>query len=109
MDERRRVSRQQEKAVARRMGARQHKGSGSGATPNDLHDAHYLVECKTTTRGKKSITLQAVDLTELAKRAALQGRIAVMHVRLAGKNWVVISEDDFSELDPVAILGATDV
>ena len=57
MDDRRRVSGKQEKVVARRFGAQQHAGSGSGAKKHDSHTDNLLLECKTTVGFKKQITI----------------------------------------------------
>lgn len=101
MDERRRVSGRQERETARTLGAKQHAGSGSGHRRNDMHTKDHLVECKTVLEGKRQITLKADDLKHLSYNAAIQSRIPVLHVRLDGKNWVLLPEEDF-----VAINGA---
>ena len=98
MDDRRRVSITQEKSAARALGARQHKGSGSGNKRLDMHTEGELIECKTVLRGNKSITLKSTDLRLLSHQAALQDLNPVMHVRLDGRDWVLIPEGDYVEL-----------
>lgn len=98
MDERRRVSMSQERSAARALGARQHRGSGSGNKRLDMHTTDDLIECKTVLRGNKSITLKATDLRLLSQQAALQDLNPVMHVRLDGRDWVLIPEGDYVEL-----------
>jgi hypothetical protein len=66
-----------------------------------MHNDRTLVECKTVLEGKRQITLKATDLRDLSNRAVLQGRIAVMHVRLAGANWVLLTEDDHLEREEI--------
>lgn len=95
MDERRRVSKNHERSAAKKLKAKQHAGSGSGARKHDMHTQDHLIENKTVLEGNRQITIKADDLKSLSYHAALQGRIAVLHVRLAGKNWVLITEDDF--------------
>ena len=60
MDPRRRVSKDQERSVARRYGAKQHAGSGSGSKKHDMHTDESLIECKT-------VALRAIDRSLLRK------------------------------------------
>jgi hypothetical protein len=62
-----------------------------------VHDSHTdgaLIENKTVLRGNRQITLKADDLKSLSYHAALQDRRPELHIRLDGKNWVLITEDD---------------
>lgn len=93
-DERLRVSQAQERGVARRLGAVQHKGSGSGHRRFDMHTDEALIECKTVLQGNKQITLKASVLADLTYQAAVQDRVPVLHVELAGKRWVLHPEGD---------------
>lgn len=63
-----------------------------------MHTDDSLVECKTVLEGNKQITLKAEDLALLSYHAALQDKRPVMHVRLMGKNWVLLTEGDYLEL-----------
>ena len=98
MDDRRRVSRKQEKSAARKLKARQHRGSGSGSKRLDMDTPDELIECKTVLEGNKQITLKAEDLQLLSYHAALQDKGPRLHVRLAGKDWVLLPEMDYLEL-----------
>jgi Holliday junction resolvase len=93
VDERRRVSGNQEKAAAKKMGAKQHKGSGSGHRRMDMHTESELIECKTVLEGKKQITIKADDLKLLCYHAAIQDKEPVLHIRLDGRNWVLREEE----------------
>ena len=95
MDDRRRVSRKQERDASKKLGAKQHAGSGSGAKKHDMHTKGHLIECKTVLEGKRQITIKADDLKSLCYHAALQDRMPVLHVRMGGKDWVLVPEDDF--------------
>ena len=46
----------------------------------------------------KTITLKEVDLRELRLRAIAEERVPVLQFDLAGKNYVVLIEDDFLEM-----------
>jgi Holliday junction resolvase len=94
-DDRKRVSAKQERDIARKLGAKQHAGSGSGRDRLDMHTDGQLVECKTVLEGNKQITLKADDLKLLSYHSALQDRDPVMHIRLDGKNWVLIPEANY--------------
>lgn len=92
------VSQKQEKGAAKRMGAKQHSGSGSGHTRNDMHTDDTLIECKTVLIGNKQITLNVDVLKSLAYNAAIQDKSPVLHIELGGKTYVVIPEVDYLEL-----------
>lgn len=101
MDERIKVSRAQEKGAAKRYGAKQHRGSGSGSTPQDMHTATHLIECKTilpaTLVGKGSITIKLDDWKQLRYNAATQDRLPVLHIELGKYRLVLIPEEDHAE------------
>jgi Holliday junction resolvase len=97
-DERKRVSEAQERSIARKSGAKQHSGSGSGSRRLDMHTDDTLIECKTVLTGNKQITIKSEDLRLLSYHAAIQDRSPVMHVRVDGKDWVLIPEGDYLEL-----------
>jgi len=97
MDERQRVSRKQEKETAQKFGAIQHAGSGSGFRSHDMHTERLLIENKTVLQGNRQITLKADDLKRLTYAALIQGRIPILHVRLAGEDYVLLTEADFEE------------
>jgi hypothetical protein len=101
-DPRRKVSVKQERDVARRNGAKQHRGSGSGRRSNDMHTEITLVECKTVLDGNTQITIKASDLRSLAHRAALIDRTPELHIRLKAaaprRDWTLIPSEDLDEL-----------
>ncbi len=97
-DRRRVVSDKQEKQTAKRFGATQHPGSGSGHRRMDMHTKTALIECKTVLEGNTQITLKDKTLKELAVLAALEDHQPVLHFRLGGKNYVVLTEDDYLEM-----------
>jgi Holliday junction resolvase len=59
----------------------------------------YLWEMKYT--AKKQITVKADDLESVRKVAWEEGRIPLMGLQIAGRNYVVMSEDDFLELSGI--------
>jgi hypothetical protein len=97
-----RVWDEQEKAVAKRRGGKQTKGSGSSwRNKSDVVEKDYRWEMKST--GEKSITVQATVWTKIRKEALLSGRMPVLHLQIGHTNpvrLVVISEDDFDEAFP---------
>lgn len=95
-DERRRVSQKQEKGAAKRLGAKQHKGSGSGHARMDMHTDEHLIECKTVLPGKKQITIKAEDLRLLMYHAALGDKGPVMHVEIDNMAWILVPEADWN-------------
>lgn len=93
-DVRRKVADSQERKAAKKFGAKQHRNSGSGAKRLDMHTDDDLIECKTVLEGNTQITIKRDDLRLLMYHAAIQDRNPVMHIRLAGMNWVLRLEDD---------------
>ena len=96
-DERYKVSRAQEGRAARKLGAKQHAGSGSGSTRHDMHTADALVECKTVLSGKKQITIKSADLASLRYHAAVQDRVPVLFVTVDGQDWVLLPQEYYEE------------
>lgn len=98
--ERRRIlkkSQQQEKKAAKRVGGRVNPGSGSGwARPNDVRgeDGRHLIEYKRTD-ATKSITLKSSDLRLVEQHGLLESRIPVLGFELGGRNYVVLTEEDW--------------
>ena len=97
MDPRRRVSKDQERSVARRYGAKQHAGSGSGSKKHDMHTDESLIECKTVLKGNRQITIKEDDWKSLKYHAAIQDRNPVLHVELGNFRLVLIPEEDHAE------------
>jgi hypothetical protein len=98
MDERKRVSQAQERRLAKRSGSRLHGGSGSGSQRNDMHNEDDVYECKTVLWGKRQITLKLDDLKLVERTAVQSGRRPVLHIDLAGRRYVVLTEEDYAEM-----------
>ncbi|MFI6495936.1 hypothetical protein [Nonomuraea typhae] len=70
--------------------------SGSGNQPwrkNDVRTPDTSWELKTTT--KKQYTLKSSELIQAEKYALLDGREMRFGVEMEGRNWVVLSEEDY--------------
>lgn len=90
-------SRRQEKGLAERYGGRRTPGSGNQwDRKNDVRTSSLSIEAKTTTKGQ--YILKAKELEEGEKHALLDGRDFVFMVEMNGRNWVVLSQDDFDLL-----------
>jgi hypothetical protein len=63
----------------------------------DMHTKGELVECKTVLEGNRQITLKDSQLRELAKHAAISDQIPILHIRLGGRNYVLLQETDYLE------------
>lgn len=91
-------SRKQEKRSANTYRGSRNAGSGSGwLRKNDVRSDKILIENKFTTN-EKQITLKHTDLKELIERAILEDRLPVLQFDLAGRRYVVLTEDDFLEI-----------
>lgn len=88
------ASQRQERRVATRFGGRTTPGSGNGIRKNDVRTPDTSFEMKWT--GKKQYTLKAADLENGYKQALLDGRDFVFGIEMNGKNWVILSEDDYA-------------
>lgn len=88
-------SRKQEERSAKVYKGSRNAGSGSGwLRKNDVRSHDFLIENKLTLN-EKSYTIKHIDLKELNERAILQDRIPVLQFDLAGRHYVVLTEDDF--------------
>lgn len=100
-DEKRQIlkkSRKQEKRTADIYKGSRNAGSGSGwLRKNDVRTREFLFENKLTTN-MKSITIKEVDLRELTERAILEDRTPVLQFDLAGRRYIILNEDDFTEM-----------
>lgn len=97
MDQRKKIKRsqKQEKRGMKSLGGYTHSGSGSGwARKGDGSTETELVEFKRTDN-KKQITLKAQDLEKIRTEALIAGRIPLLGFELAGRNYIVMSEDDY--------------
>lgn len=85
---------QEKKAAAAYRGSRQ-PGSGAGwVRKNDVRSDQLLLECKLT-ENLKSYTLKFSDLRELEVRAIQEDRMPVLQFDLGGRQYVVLTQDDF--------------
>jgi len=97
VDKRLKNSRKQESRVAAQFGGRRTPGSGNQwSRKNDVRTSTHSWELKTT--GKGQYTLKAKELEEGERNALLDGRDFVFGVELNGRNWIVLSEEDFELL-----------
>jgi hypothetical protein len=94
MDRRIKASRTQEKRLARKVGGITTAGSGAGwAVKNDVRNNKWSIECKTTASSR--YTLTHADLANAERNALLDMRQMAFVVEIHGRNWVVISEENF--------------
>ncbi|MEV7902200.1 hypothetical protein [Streptomyces anulatus] len=97
MDRRIKSSRDQEKRLAQKLGGATTAGSGNGwAVKNDVRNATWSVECKTTAAARFSLTHR--DLINAEKNAILDLRDMAFAIEMCGRRWVVVSEDIFLRL-----------
>lgn len=97
MDRRIKASRDQEKRMARKIRGRTTAGSGNGwAVKNDVRNAKWSIECKTTAAGRFTVTHEA--LVNAETNALLDMRDMAFAVEMRGRTWVVISEETFLRL-----------
>lgn len=97
------MARKQEQVTAVKHGGRVTPASGSGElVKNDVRNADWSIEQKTTTRKTYSLALETFETAE--KHALIDGRRAAMVISYdkgLGKpprRLVVLSEDDYLEL-----------
>jgi hypothetical protein len=89
-----RLSQQQEKRIAKRVGGTLNAGSGNQwKRKADVREREVLWEMKRT--NAKSITIRLADLETVRKEAALIGRLPVLHIELGTRRYVIIEEDDY--------------
>jgi hypothetical protein len=88
-------SQRQERNGAQAHGGTQNSGSGNGwVRKNDVRTPELSIEYKHT--DKKQFPLKEVDLLLAERNALLDGRDMVFGISFhGGRNWVVISEEDF--------------
>ena len=101
MDRAHRLARDQEKVTARAHAGRVTPGSGSGAfDKNDVTNAEWSFEVKTTTQKGYRLTLETWIATENnALEKGLRPAMIIVFVTPAGrtKRLVVLDEDDYIE------------
>jgi hypothetical protein len=92
------ASRKQEDRTAGLYKGSRNAGSGSGwMRKNDVRSHDFLFENKLTLNAK-SYSIKHIDLRDLVNRAILEDRTPVLQFDLAGKRYVILTEDDFLEI-----------
>lgn len=90
----------QEARLAERLGGARRPGSGAfWSAKGDVRSPGLLVEAKWTARRSMSVTSAVLRKIEL--EAVSEGRMPVLALEVAGRDYVVISLDDFVELRDV--------
>lgn len=91
----RKKSNKQEARTADTYKGQRQAGSGSGwMRKNDVRSENLLIECKFT-ENKKSYTIKFTDLRELEIRAISEDRLPVLQFDLSGKQYVILTQEDF--------------
>lgn len=104
-DQKRVRSDRQEAGLAKRVGGRVSKGSGSGwRQRQDVRSTGVLWEMKRTDN-TKSISIKVADYAQLRHHALQEGRTPLMHIEIGDKRFVLASEDDFMELTGLEEIG----
>lgn len=87
----------QEARIAAALGGRRRPGSGAfWSAKGDVRTNGELIEAKYT--AKKQITVSAAVLRKIELEAVSEGRMPVLAIEVAGRDYVVIPLDDFVEL-----------
>lgn len=92
-------SKQQERRAAKKHGGVVNKGSGNGwVHKGDVRTDEHLFEFKTT--NDKSYRLTEDELVEAEVNALRAGRRALFGISFgrSGRNWIVLSEEDYLDL-----------
>jgi hypothetical protein len=99
MKDTKKVSVAQEKRTATTYGGQVNVMSGAGwMRKADVRTERYLIENKTSvSKVAKSYSVKAIDLRDLRKQAAKEGRVPILQFDLGGHRYVVLDEDDFLE------------
>jgi hypothetical protein len=91
------LSRTQEKGVAKRLGGQLTVSSGNKwFDKGDVKTDRYLVECKTT--GKLSYAIKSSELRKIETEALLEGRNPVLVFDLDGRRYAIFPWEDAVEL-----------
>jgi len=90
-------SQKHEERLAKAVGGQTTAASGAfWSRKGDVRSETLLIEHKWT--GKKSKTIQSVELTKIVNEAIMDGRLPVFGIHLDGKDYVILMETDFLEL-----------
>lgn len=87
-----------EKRLAKKYDGSRNAGSGSfWSRKNDVRSSMFLIEHKYT-GATKSISIKLGWLDEVWRNAVVEGLMPVLAFHLGGKNYMILSEDDFDVL-----------
>lgn len=90
-------SQKHEKRIAKAIGGQTTAASGAfWSRKGDVRSSGLLVEHKWT--GKKSKTIQSVELKKITNEAIMDGRLPIFGIHLDGEDYVILLETDFLEL-----------
>lgn len=103
MNEGLRRSRAQEKRGAAALGGTRNPGSGNGwSKKNDVRTETELIEYKCRAReDAKSISIKVTDLRDVEKNSLLEGRRPLLGFDLGGRDYVILTVEDYMELRDV--------
>lgn len=91
------ASRKQEERYAKDYGGRRAPGSGNGTwVKNDVRTDDVSWELKTTS--KSQYILKHDDLIKAEKHALIDGREMRFGIEMCGRDWVVMSKEDYDVL-----------
>jgi hypothetical protein len=92
-----RQSQKHEKRLADKYDGQVNAASGAfWSRKGDVRNAALLFEHKYTS--KMSMSVKRVDLDKIEKEAVLDSRMPVFAVHIGGRNYVILTEDDFDAL-----------
>lgn len=90
-------SRKHETRLAKAIGGSRTAASGAfWSRKGDVRSSEVLIEHKWT--GKKSKTIQSVELKKITTEAIMDGRMPVFGLHLDGEDYVIMLETDLLEL-----------
>jgi hypothetical protein len=90
-------SQKHEKRIAKALNGRTQAASGAfWSGKGDVRSDGLLVEHKWT--GKKSKTIQSVELKKIVNEAIMDNRLPVFGIHLDGEDYVILLETDFLEV-----------
>lgn len=87
----------QESRLANRLGGVRRPGSGAfWSAKGDVRSPGLLIEAKYT--AKRQITVSAAVLRKIELEAVSESRMPVLAIEVAGRDYIVLTLDDFTEL-----------
>lgn len=90
-------SQKHEKRLEKKLGGKRTAASGAfWSLKGDVRTDDLLIEHKWT--GKKQFTIKSDVLEKIITEAIMDGRMPILGVHLNGKDYVLLTEDDFIEL-----------